>query len=89
MTGSIDTSSAKFLRLFVCQVPTVTLIEDTVCEGASRADREEVTLESCAVRVDIEHSWTLMNVFVNTSSTYIIEYAYSLIPSTNHGTLKM
>ena len=35
------------------------LIQDTVGEGATRANREEVAFEACAIGVDVEDLRTL------------------------------
>ena len=59
MPRSIDAPPAELERLIVRQVPMISLVEDTVCEGATRTNREEVSLEPCTVGVDIEDSRTL------------------------------
>jgi len=49
MTGSVDTPAAKFLCLFVGQVPVVSLIQHTIGESASRANRKQIAFEACSV----------------------------------------
>ena len=54
VTSSVDAAPAQFLSLLIRQVPLVTLVEYTICEGATRANGEQVTLQASTVRVDIE-----------------------------------
>lgn len=49
MPRSIDAPPAELERLIICQVPMVSLVEDTVREGATRTNREEISLEPCTV----------------------------------------
>jgi hypothetical protein len=38
MASRINASPAQLLRFLVRQIPPIALVEDTVCEGASRTD---------------------------------------------------
>ena len=59
MTGGIDATPTELLRLLVGQVPSVALVEYTIRKCAARSHRKEITLEACAVRVNIEDSGSL------------------------------
>jgi len=49
MTSSVDTPSAKLLSLFVGQIPMVSLIQHTISEGASRANRKQIAFETRSI----------------------------------------
>lgn len=61
MLSSVDCAPAKLHGLLVGEVPSVALVEDTVGEGGTRSDREDVALEARAVRVDVEEGGALRN----------------------------
>jgi hypothetical protein len=49
MTSGVDTPSAKLLCLFVGQIPMVSLIQHTIGEGASRANRKQIAFETRSI----------------------------------------
>lgn len=59
VAGGIDTSSAELLSFLICEIPSVALVQDTIREGATRPDGEQVALQTRAIRVNIENDWTL------------------------------
>ena len=54
MTSRVDTPSAELLCLFVGQIPMVSLIQHTIGEGASRANRKEIAFETRSIWINIE-----------------------------------
>jgi hypothetical protein len=54
VASSVDAPPTKFLSLRVRQVPPVALVENAIRECAARAHREQVTLQTRAIRIDIE-----------------------------------
>lgn len=46
MTSRINTSPAKLLGFLICQIPSVTLVEDTVSKRASGANGEKIALQT-------------------------------------------
>lgn len=90
MTGGVNAPSAKFLRLFVGEIPAVPLVENTICESATRADREEVALQSRAVVVDIVKRRALWNLKVRERGECESRRAgaHGLVPTSDHGTLE-
>lgn len=60
MRGGVDTPPAKLLCVQVLHVVRVSLVKDTVGERRSGSDREEVTLQAGAVRVDVEECRSLL-----------------------------
>jgi len=54
MTGCIDASPSQLLSFLVRQVPSIALVENTVCECTSRADGEKIAFETSPVRVYVE-----------------------------------
>ena len=89
MTSSIDTAPAELLRLLVRQIPAVALVENSICESAAGANREEVALQPGAIRVDVEDGGSLhsQHVEVRQAVNDMSIDTYRLIPTTNHGTL--
>lgn len=54
VTGSVDTTPAELLSLRIGQIPSVALVEHTVRKRATRANGEQVALQACSIRVDVE-----------------------------------
>ena len=60
VTGSIDTPPAQLLCFCICQVPFISLVEDTVGECAAGTDREKIALEAGAIGVYVKYSRALL-----------------------------
>lgn len=54
VSGGVNAATAKFLSFFVCEVPTITLVKYTICIHATRPNRENISLETSPVIVDVE-----------------------------------
>ena len=60
MTSGIYTPSTKLIGLVVREVPVIALIENTICECASRTNGEEIALQTRSIGVDVEYRWSLI-----------------------------
>jgi len=59
MTGCVDATAAKLLSFGIGEIPMITLVEDTIGKGRTRADGEEIALEASSIAVDVEQGRSL------------------------------
>ena len=55
MTSSVDTPPSQFLGVFVCQIPVVPLVQNTIRECATRSDGEDISFQPRPIRIDVVH----------------------------------